>query len=174
MNTLVLIVFILLAYRYICYMREKNLSLKYKHEIFRLRDKVRLHAINGDIDNDDFFMMFDAMLSRLVKNADDFNIYYLALRNIYILRPTEEEIEDHHQKVLARIFKDEIYKDIYKLSQEHFYEYLAKKHFLMFGFVTVVTKVSKTIQSFIRSIKEKIWYDTSNFDNLEYDYVMSS
>jgi len=174
MTTIVAIIFLLIVYRYICYLREASLSLKYKHNIFKLRDRLRSYAINGDIPNDDFFMVFDGMLTGLIKNADDFNIYYLALRSIFLVSVSDEDMELYKKEFLVPVEKNKKYTEIHHESRDCFYNYLAHKHIILFSIVGLIIKISSSIDTFIKTLNDKVWYDSSRNQNINYEYVLHS
>jgi hypothetical protein len=174
MTTIVAIIFLLIVYRYVCYLREASLSLKYKHSIFKLRDKLRYYAINGDIPNDDFFMMFDAMLTGQIKHTEDLNIYYLFLRNLFIVSVTEKDLNEFKKNFLEPIRKNSKYSEIYNKSHFCFYEYLSHKHVIVFTLIRLIISISSTIRNLIRTTNEKIWYDSSHIQNLNYEHVLLS
>lgn len=113
----------------LCIWRKHNHKFqeeKFRFKLYQLRDKLRLHAINGDLNiNELSFKYLDSALSRTIAN-----MYYITFPVMFFIHKHNEDTEfyKHYGPLLNIVNNNPLTKAIYDEFKFELKDYLSKQH----------------------------------------------
>ncbi len=128
-NTLLIILVILLVYWRMRNLYYNSLALEYQYKLYRLRDKVRLYAIDKKIKHHDiFFDYMDKSICVTVKELPNFNL--LGIFFLYSKHKNEEKAGSF-KKMIDGSIKNEFAKEVFEEYGKIISMYMSKRHYII-------------------------------------------
>ena len=131
---IVMFVFVLWYWRYTV---SKNNKLKFKYELFALRDKIRLFQIEN-YENDDhqwFLNYLDESICITIAKSNSLNFYSVILLN-FIYRKNKK-LDKFKIKFDTEISQNEMYKSFNDEYVKILATYIIRKHFTLRQFLKI-------------------------------------
>lgn len=147
MNTLICILILS-----ICYWRIRNLyynriELQFRYDLYKLRDKLRMYAIDNKINaNDWIFDYLDSSICKAIKRVTSLNVFlivWISIKNNNVVA-----IKEFSKKLQFGLDRNEYLKEVYDEYGFLIFNYFQKKHYLVKLFMYVLGSIILSIQFF--------------------------
>lgn len=139
-----IVVFILVIIAIARYYHQNYVSLKFKYEIYSLRDNLRMAAIENRIDKDDqLFEYFDVSFSRVISES-----YYITLFRViflFFMYGDDKSVLEVNKIIDEETKKNPFYDHLRNEYHKCLRNYMVEQHYISFTFI--IKPLSKIILS---------------------------
>ena len=127
------------------------LSLEYQHKLYKLRDKVRMYAIDKKIKQHDiFFDYMDSSVCVTIKQMPNLNIITTIF--LFYKHRNENRIQSFNKMISSNVQTNEYAKELYDEYGNIISEYLSKKHYIIGFSVNLLGRALKGIISLNKGV----------------------
>ena len=121
-----------------------RLELSYKHKLYALRDKLRMYAIQGEIDKNSWiFEYLDTSICRTISALDKLDIYLIMASFLERKKEEEKKKEAFTKLTLESATNNKFIKEIVVNYGKITLGYLISKHFLLFKLPVLLSSFQK-------------------------------
>lgn len=139
----------------------KKVELKFKYDVYQLRDELRRDAIEGKTNTDNWlFEYFDVTLSKMVSESYYITLFFMIVANF------RNESNPNYQVFKEKVFKDieadEYYKGFHQKLNAVASDYLLRQHFFTTTFLVPI--VGLILGADAMRKRFNIWVDKLTID----------
>ncbi len=154
-------------------LNNKKVELVYKYKIYELQDRLRMLAIDKEVDKSSWIYNYtDGAFTSHIKNRKYNTLFYLLMLNFK--HSGEKDIIELREKVKEELSKNEQLEAIFNEFQEAHLKYILKQHSITGNFILipVLTPIA-LLGDFYNYIKNSLFYPeiTPSNDN-DYGYAI--
>jgi hypothetical protein len=146
---------LLLMYNRIRIQRDKNVSLKYQYRLYALRDKLRMHVINGKIKKEYWlFNFFDNSICKMIGYLDGLTIYSAVF--LILKHKNDECPAKMFEKVQKELSCNRYLSDLDKEYNNIISDYFSERHNILIPVVVFAFSTLNMLTKFKSEGKKKV------------------